>query len=175
VVSCITPQCGTTPGDRAIALAWILHLVGDIHQPLHTSGRITPRPDEQKGDQGGNLFLLQAEPRTLRLHAYWDSILDRSTPRHNGGSQSDYVARLANAVMQKHPRAAMLPRLRPAEYEAWAREGLATTKATVYPATLKRGELPSEDYRVLAFSIAQQAIARAGYRLGDLLNRMFGA
>jgi hypothetical protein len=173
VVACTRPQCGTRPGDRAIALAWILHLVGDIHQPLHTSGRITARPDEQKGDQGGNLFLLQPEPRGLRLHGYWDSILDRSTPRHTNEAQYEYVSRLANTIMQKHPRAALLPRLRPAEYEAWAREGLATTKATVYPVTLKRGELPSEDYRALAFAIAQQAIARAGYRLGDLLNRMF--
>jgi hypothetical protein len=51
---------------------------------------------------------------------------------------------------------------------------LDTAKMSVYPPTLKRGELPGEGYRVQAFRIAEAAIAIAGYRLGDLLNRMFG-
>src|SRR3954470_19659050 len=40
--------------QKALALAWLMHLVGDIHQPLHASGRVTPT--EPCGDQGGNLF-----------------------------------------------------------------------------------------------------------------------
>ena len=172
--ACGTPQCGATPGERAIALTWILHLVGDVHQPLHTNARITVQPDEQKGDQGGNLFVLQTEPRVLRLHGYWDGILDRSVPRRDGESQSAYVGRLAAAITATHTHAAMLPRLKPADYDAWAREGFATAKASVYPATLKRGELPGEEYRKRAFATAQLAIALAGYRLGDLLNTMFG-
>jgi hypothetical protein len=171
--ACPTVQCGTTRAERAIALAWILHLVGDLHQPLHTNARITPQGDEQKGDQGGNLFVLQSEPHVLRLHGYWDGILDRSVPRSDGETLSAYVARLASAITTRHTRAAMLPRLAPADYEAWAREGFATTKASVYPATLKRGRLPDDAYRRQAFTIAGQAIALAGYRLGDLLNRMF--
>ena len=62
LAACATPQCGSTAAERAIALAWILHLVGDMHQPLHTSARITSQPNEQKGDQGGNLFVLQTGP-----------------------------------------------------------------------------------------------------------------
>ena len=49
--------------DKAIAIAWIMHLAGDIHQPLHTSARVTDL--EPKGDQGGNLFLL-TPPRERR-------------------------------------------------------------------------------------------------------------
>src|SRR5262249_42169966 len=59
---------------RAVALAWVLHLVGDIHQPLHCGSRVTARQPE--GDQGGNLFRLG--PRTDNLHAYWDTALDRA-------------------------------------------------------------------------------------------------
>jgi hypothetical protein len=40
------------PERRAIALAWLFHLVGDIHQPLHTSQLFTV--DYPKGDRGGN-------------------------------------------------------------------------------------------------------------------------
>ena len=63
--------------EKAIAIAWIMHLIGDLHQPLHTSARVTDL--EPKGDQGGNLFLLtpQDAPREQRrnLHSYWDSII----------------------------------------------------------------------------------------------------
>ena len=42
--------------DKAVAIAWMQHLTGDIHQPLHNSARVTKT--EPKGDQGGNLFFL---------------------------------------------------------------------------------------------------------------------
>jgi len=174
LAACATPQCGTTTADRAIALAWILHLVGDMHQPLHTNAHITSQPNEQKGDQGGNLFVLQIGPPALRLHGYWDSIVDRSVPRLDGESQPTYVGRVAASITRKYPRTAALARLRPGDFDAWAREGLDTAKMSVYPPTLKRGELPGEGYRVQAFRIAEAAIAIAGYRLADLLNRMFG-
>src|SRR5688500_5516309 len=45
--------------DKAIAIAWFLHIGGDLHQPLHTSGRHTDR--EPEGDRGGNMFLLTPE------------------------------------------------------------------------------------------------------------------
>jgi hypothetical protein len=101
--------------------------------------------------------------------------VDRSVPRLDEESQSAYVGRVAARVTRQHSRAAALARLRPGDFEAWAREGFETAKMSAYPATLKRGELPGEDYRVQAFRIAEQAIALAGYRLGDLLNRMFAA
>jgi len=40
--------------DKAIAIAWIAHLVGDIHQPLHTSARVTDK--EPKGIKGQIFF-----------------------------------------------------------------------------------------------------------------------
>ncbi|MBO0200809.1 S1/P1 nuclease, partial [Vibrio alginolyticus] len=66
-------------GEKAIAIAWIMHIIGDLHQPLHTSARVTDM--EPKGDQGGNLFLLSPKeaPRDkqLNLHWFWDSIVNR--------------------------------------------------------------------------------------------------
>ena len=67
--------------DKAIALAWFLHLGGDIHQPLHASGRVSDE-DPKGGDQGGNTFLLTPKdgPRdkSENLHWYWDSIVKRN-------------------------------------------------------------------------------------------------
>jgi hypothetical protein len=174
VAVCESPRCGTAQPDRALALAWILHLVGDIHQPLHTSARVTPRPDERNGDQGGNLFILQSEPRVLRLHGYWDGILDRSVPRRDAENEMEYVGRLAAAIKRLHPPGELAGRIQPGAYDAWAREGLATVKTSAYPATLKREILPNEEYRERAFRISQESIALAAYRLADLLNVMFG-
>ena len=42
----------TDPERKAIALAWLFHLVGDIHRPLHTAQLFTV--DYPKGDRGGN-------------------------------------------------------------------------------------------------------------------------
>jgi hypothetical protein len=63
---------------RAVALAWVLHLVGDAHQPLHNSARITPQ--DTAGDRGGNLFLLGGLYPRNNLHAFWDAIVGFDAP-----------------------------------------------------------------------------------------------
>jgi hypothetical protein len=36
---------GTGPAaDKAVAICWVLHLIGDLHQPLHVTGQLVPRP-----------------------------------------------------------------------------------------------------------------------------------
>jgi hypothetical protein len=60
---------------KAIALAWLFHLVGDIHQPLHTGQLFTV--DYPKGDRGGNeirVRLRQAR-RPMDLHRFWDGVI----------------------------------------------------------------------------------------------------
>ena len=46
-----------TAAEKAIALAWFLHVGGDVHNPLHNASRVTEV--EPKGDQGGNLVKLE--------------------------------------------------------------------------------------------------------------------
>ena len=45
-------DASASDAEKAIAIAWFLHLTGDLHQPLHNSARVTD--SEPKGDQGGN-------------------------------------------------------------------------------------------------------------------------
>ncbi|HTE16838.1 MAG TPA: S1/P1 nuclease, partial [Armatimonadota bacterium] len=61
--------------ERAVALCWLFHLIGDVHQPLHTVALFAPRFPQ--GDRGGNEFFIRTEEgaRTLGLHALWDGIL----------------------------------------------------------------------------------------------------
>ena len=148
--------------QRAIFLGWILHLVGDIHQPLHTSGRVTPQ--EQHGDGGGNAFKLGPK---LSLHSYWDGIVDRQL----GNVNIDTVARRFES---DHPRSSF-PQLSPGDFERWVRESLGNAKKKAYPRSLDRGTLPSTDYQNSTFDVADESIAKAGYSLADLLNELFGS
>ena len=163
---------------RAMHLAWILHLVGDIHQPLHCSARATP--EEPTGDGGGNGFKLErlapgSRRRPLSLHSYWDNIFDRALPRQRGEPEEVYIARLAGGVAARFPRASLRSRLRPDRYRAWAQEGFATSKARLYPPSLVRFQMPDDSYLSMATATSMPAIALGGYRLADTLNRLFPA
>ena len=82
---------GTPVEDKALHLSWILHQLGDIHQPLHAVARFSRVLPE--GDRGGNGVHLP-NPRRQRdwsnnLHAYWDDLLGwTKTPPSSIGSPS---------------------------------------------------------------------------------------
>lgn len=143
--------------ERAVALAWILHLVGDIHQPLHTTARITAT--EPEGDRGGNLFQLR---KRNNLHRYWDGILRLEYPRAA-------IEEIADEIGAKHPRPSLAEDLAEGQPSSWAEEGLAITMEQVYPADLKRGQKPNRAYRRQAIETAERRIAIAGQRLADYL------
>jgi hypothetical protein len=161
--------------EKAIALAWILHLAGDVHQPLHASGRITPE-DPKGGDQGGNTFSLSppdAKPKE-NLHWYWDSIVVRTIPRRADSSDAEYLLPIGNAIMKKHPLARMQNRLESGKFDTWQQESFRIASERLYPKTLVRNRMPSAVYQKMAFAIAEEQIALAGYRLGAWLNQVFG-
>lgn len=161
--------------EKAIALAWILHLGGDIHQPLHTSARVTEL--EPKGDQGGNLFLLTPKdtPReqSENLHWFWDSILGRVVAR-NDMSDAEYIPMLGEMMMRKYSSAEMQTRLKLGEFGEWQKGSFQLATTEVFPSDLIRYEMPSAKYRRNAFRIAEEQMALAGYRLGAMLNQVFG-
>lgn len=154
--------------ERAVDLAWVLHLVADLHQPLHASARVTPETPE--GDQGGNLFELTEDES---LHWYWDQILKRIFLRRPGESAERYVEKIAEGIERDYPEPSLMPRLLPGRYEEWARDGFRVTKESVYEGVVP-GRMPSDSYRWKAYGIAKPRIALAGYRLADYLERALG-
>ena len=168
-------DASVSDADKAIALAWVLHLGGDIHQPLHTSARVTQY--DPKGDQGGNLFMLSPKGAKgndrVALHWYWDSIVGRNIPRVSDACDSDYLPPIAQAMMKKYPAAKMQNNLKLGKFDEWQQEGFQIASTKLYPASLKFGEMPSDDYKKMAFEIAEEKIALAGYRLGAMLNQIF--
>ncbi|HEX8736381.1 MAG TPA: S1/P1 nuclease [Pyrinomonadaceae bacterium] len=161
--------------EKAIAIAWVMHLIGDLHQPLHTSARITDL--EPKGDQGGNLFLLKPKetPRNEQenLHWFWDSIIVRNTPRGET-CDTDFIPKVAAPMMKKFPAAKMSARLNLGNFPEWQKESFQLATTEVFSPALVRFQTPTANYKKNAFQVAQQQIALAGYRMGALLNQVFG-
>ena len=161
---------GTAPeAEKAVALCWIFHLLGDLHQPLHTVSLFSTRFLE--GDRGGNLFYVRpdpANPRTQNLHAYWDNIL---LPDEH----YDAARELATVLEKKYPPAS--PRaFAESEVERWVRDSFDLAVSVVY----RRGKLKPgadrdhgaslpRDYHAAAERIASRRVTLAGYRLADLL------
>ncbi len=171
LVACTAAPCSATV-EQAHELAWILHLVGDIHQPLHNAARVTTAPKEEQGDQGGNLFLLHAGPNMPpNLHSFWDNIVDNTIPRTQGETDAAYVDRVIKRIEGDHPSGTLAARIETAQFDAWSEEGFKTAERVAYPVSLKRDGTPSKAYRATAFKVADEAIALGGYRLADLLNK----
>lgn len=157
------------PSERGVELAWVLHLVGDLHQPLHAASRVTST--EPRGDHGGNDFKLDAAGKES-LHWFWDSILTKARPRGASESDAAYVDRLAADIARRFPKPDE-GTLMSAQYERWTRGSNQTVKTRVYPQSLKRKQPPSSSYRQMALGVSEPAIALAGYRLADTIERIF--
>lgn len=165
---------GADPGKRGIALAWIVHLAGDLHQPLHTSARVTAT--EPEGDRGGNLVLLDRQgDRQRNLHAYWDEIL-AETPECRCWLARWRCTddRLARRLAAEHPSAAAPEPSRP-ESMSWVREGLVLAQTVAYRSDFRRGAAPPPAYRDAAVEASEEAIARSGRRLAAVLEGALGA
>lgn len=154
--------------QRAVVIAWLEHLIGDIHQPLHTSARVTQ--EEPEGDRGGNMFSLGGRDN---LHWYWDRRISDEMPRREGEGDVVYVRRIGDALMDDYPLASLHSAAGDMNFEGWVERGFDIASTKFYDG-LTRGEAPPASYTEEAADIAAESIALAGYRLGALMNRLFG-
>lgn len=163
---------------KAVALCWLLHLVGDVHQPLHTTKLFTtdfPAPD---GDRGGTLFYIrateQAEPITL--HKFWDDLIL--------GSEDMRAVRNASILLRRKYPAGTLPELTPqpaaADFRDWAEtESFSLARSEVYrggqlKGSPQRANAPAlpEGYARESKRVAERRLALAAWRLAALIGQM---
>ena len=161
--------------ERALAIAWFLHVGGDLHNPLHNASRVTDT--EPEGDQGGNLFVLVPRTETsfgVNLHSYWDGIFSRVHPRKNDASDPEYLIPLGRKFIKKHRFKRLSDRLNLGRYQEWNRAGYGFLNDIVYSG-VERGQLPGKRYRKRAYKTAREQITLAGYRIGETFNRVFAS
>ena len=72
------PASTQTPDAPRAKLSFLIHFLGDVHQPLHCATRFTA-DDFPKGDRGGNDFMikLSGHSSAVALHTFWDDLLGR--------------------------------------------------------------------------------------------------
>lgn len=148
---------------KSYDLVWLIHLVGDIHQPLHATSRFTK--DEPKGDRGGNAVALCAKPCRNELHAFWDDVLGTST-------DPEKAIRAPEKMPAVNQRTAAI-----SDESQWIQESLKIAKSDVYTSPVGVGPGPyslDTDYRTNARRIAKERVAFAGARLAKLINNAIG-
>jgi len=161
----------TPENKKAVQIAWVLHLIGDIHMPLHNASRVTDATPE--GDRGGNDFRLGDE-WPWNIHAYWDGIIDIAAPKNEETDDFEYYLEKARQIQQKHPKKEFKIQLQIKDPVKWSAEGKKIVMNEVYPDYLEQNQQPPEKYKEKAFRIAQGQMALSGYRMAEYLNNIFG-
>lgn len=151
-------------------LAWILHLTGDLHQPLHCVANYNVPGHQGESDAGGNLFVLAGG---RKLHGLWDGLIVSAAQTDQVNiseaermvNPSSVLAQLTQAWAIQQVDAGRLAVLDPA---AWVAEGAEAAKAKVYKG-IKVNKEPSKAYMQQAHEYARGAAVLAGKRLASVL------
>jgi hypothetical protein len=168
------------PDEQAQALRFVIHFVGDIHQPLHCASRVTTSPRRPEGDLGGNEFMIQVRDQDgylhpTKLHGYWDSGIG-SFPRMGRDFVPPPMAEIpaaARSISAQFPDNDPALKIgEPFNYEGWAKEGERLAETVAYKGIVE-GQEPTPQYNEAALKVARHQVALAGYRLAALLNAIW--
>ena len=137
--------------ERLRALKFVVHFVGDIHQPLHAGYR---------DDKGGNTYQVQFDGKGTNLHKIWDS---RMLYTRDLDWQA-YAQRLDSGVPVTLP-----PPIAPLDdpYAQWAEE---SCRITAEPGFYPDNHKITEAYVGTWLPVADQRLRVAGRRLAEVLN-----
>ncbi|TNV78426.1 hypothetical protein FGO68_gene16199 [Halteria grandinella] len=161
-------------------LRMLIHYIGDIHQPLHASSRYTK--DYPMGDEGGNAVKLRvnASDEVTNLHALWDSVVtaqvdDMTLPLSE--SNWEKLGNISSRLRSEHPQSIVENNFN-LDPNMWADESFQIVKEEIY-SDFFDGEdsvfSPSQDYIDRSKLIAERQIAKAGYRLAQVLSNIWSS
>jgi S1/P1 Nuclease len=154
----------TAASERLIALKFLMHFVGDLHQPLHASDH---------HDRGGNCVGLFPSPdgHDTNLHAYWDIGVVEAL-----GGTADTIADSLDRRITPNGLSAWGQ----GDAKAWAMESFDLSRRDVYalasrPTCKDHGTVAlTPAYRTAAVQDAALQLEKAGIRLAVVLNRALG-
>lgn len=158
---------GASREQRTQALRFVVHILADVHQPLHAGDNGDRGGNDVNVDMGGN-----AQPRTL--HGWWDrEAVDRAA---RGVSERAFARRLASE------RRRDVRRIQSGTFESWMQESYDIARERVYPQLTGfacGSKSPfvvrlSPEQRDANADIVRERLARAGIRLAGVLNATLG-
>lgn len=138
--------------DKAFYLRMLVHLIGDLHQPMHIG---------LAEDRGGNDFKVQWQFRDTNLHSVWDSKLidDYGMSYTELADNATYLSKAQVKAIQQ------------GTVTDWVNETHQLTR-TVY-ATVNEGDNLRYDYSYTYLNVARKQLQVAGIRLAKVLNNIF--
>lgn len=144
-----------TIGRRRFALKFIVHLIGDMHQPLHCS---------DNDDRGGNDVKVKWFGEDTNLHKVWDSKIIS----HAELTEEEFVDALLTDLTTQE-----INGLKSGNLLSWALEAhtLARTNSYNTPADLELGD----DYYDANWAVVDKQLLRGGMRLARVLDWMFAS
>lgn len=165
------------PAARLEALKWVVHFVGDVHQPLHA---------EDDDDKGGNTVQLQFFGRGTNLHSVWDgAVLRHALDLVPGPNYSfDHAAVQADAMQLDGAISASdrtqwssiggLPQLY-GEAVDWAEESHQLARDVAYAHLDGRNQAGwSQRYQDVTWPVVRTRLQQGGVRLAAVLNELLG-
>ena len=139
---------------RAEALRFLVHFVGDIHQPMHTV---------DNDDHGGNAVRVYLAGERTNLHRVWDGEVVEAF-----GFDAGPIAAAVESAIQRTQK----KNWQSGSPADWANESHRIARGEIYPVTHGRRSLRlSSVWLRTEAPIARLQIAKAGVRLAWLLNR----
>jgi hypothetical protein len=136
--------------DKQLALRFIVHIIGDLHQPMHNGDGT---------DRGGNSLKLKFMWKDSNLHSVWDS----GMIEHRGLSYTEWTARLSRKITPEQAKSWMQP-----DPLVWIAESIEI-RDKVYP---QEDEI-SWDYLYQNLPIATHRLQMGGVRIAAYLNMLF--
>ncbi len=147
------------PLQKALFLHFLIHLVGDIHQPLHCANWVSKA--HPNGDAGGNQFPIQYENMT-NLHQLWDSGV---------GLRAKNLRHTAQLWQERYPPSLFATQLQTNSIQIYAQESFNIAKKQVYQIT--ENSTPDAEYIEAGQETSRRQIVLAGYRLACILNQIY--
>ncbi|MCM1515859.1 MAG: S1/P1 nuclease [Paraprevotella sp.] len=139
--------------QKTLALKMFIHLVGDLHQPMHMG---------HKTDLGGNLWTVCFFGKDTNLHSVWDTDVLESGHKWSHTEWAEELDRVDNMEMQQICQGTL---------DDWAQE-TQRLAVEIYGATPQYSNL-SYDYLAQWTPCAETQLLRGGLRLAYLLNKIF--
>ncbi|MBC7379583.1 MAG: S1/P1 nuclease [Burkholderiaceae bacterium] len=146
------PKSNAPDAERLTALKYVVHLVGDVHQPLHAG---------YASDKGGNTYQVQAFGKGTNLHAIWDSGLVNNWGGGPVGLKAELAASLSGPAVGAAPKASQ-----------WAEE---SCKIVAGPGFYPEWHVAGAEYLTFHAQILKSQLANAARRLAAVLNSIQGA
>jgi len=160
--------------EDAIQLRLLIHIVGDIHQPLHVATLYSR--NFTNGDEGGNSFKIQYDSEINELHALWDAALgklEQDIPRPLSQSDAQAMSVNAGAMMNQFTRADLADELSETDRTIWTIDAFHLAIQYVYGG-ISVNQRPTDEYLTQGWALAAKQITLGGYRLADLLKQIYG-